>query len=62
MMLDIIPMGQGCPCCRNHQTEGGGLTVKDDRAYQPMFCPDCGAEWQDIYRLEQRVLKEDRSR
>ena len=59
-MLDIAPMSSGCPCCRNNQTEGDGFTVEGDRAYQPMFCPDCGAEWQDVYRLEQRLIEENR--
>ena len=40
-----------CPSCRSDEIEGGFVEVDSGHCWQPVFCHECGAEWNDIYKL-----------
>lgn len=43
--------GTFCPYCGSRQLEGGSVTVDAGEAWQGISCNDCGAAWQDQYKL-----------
>lgn len=40
-----------CPCCGSDQIEGSSWDVYNEYAQQEVSCVNCGAAWDDIYRL-----------
>ena len=43
--------GQKCPHCDYRELTGRAIEVDGVTAWQPVSCEDCGASWQDIYKL-----------
>lgn len=43
--------GCRCPFCGGTSLYGGFTEVDEGGAWQPVFCEDCGKEWNDIYKL-----------
>ena len=41
-----------CPFCGGDSITGGRLDVEGTFAWQGVSCAGCGAEWQDVYRLD----------
>lgn len=40
-----------CPFCGFENIEAGPLEADGRTAWSNVICHDCGAEWQDVYRL-----------
>jgi hypothetical protein len=44
--------GNTCPNCRRKGTlEGGNVEVSGTEAYQTVICIDCGAKFEDVFKL-----------
>ena len=40
-----------CPICESGDVSGGSMDMDGDSAWQSVTCMSCGAEWDDIYKL-----------
>lgn len=40
-----------CPFCQSSQIVAGHIEINDGYAFQPIFCSDCGKDWEDNYTL-----------
>ncbi len=40
-----------CPHCESDDIEGGSVEVDASMAWQPITCNECGATWNDTYKL-----------
>jgi hypothetical protein len=49
--IHIHRHGALCPFCGADSTEGGSVNIVEGCAIQGMWCNDCGAEWDDEYKL-----------
>ena len=47
----------GCTClyCGSTNLDGGSIDIDAGLAWQPVYCNDCGSEWQDVYVLTQVI-------
>ena len=44
--------GHQCPKCKTFgNIAGGPFDVEDGKAYQEVWCEECGAFWSDVYKL-----------
>ncbi len=43
--------GTRCPKCKSDDVDGGFVDVDSGGAWQHIVCNNCGAEWNDIYKL-----------
>lgn len=43
--------GAYCPACRTTQITGGTIDIDGTEAFQEVSCNNCGASWNDLYRL-----------
>lgn len=43
--------GCHCPKCKSYNIEGEFAEIDSGEAWQHIVCNDCGAEWNDIYKL-----------
>ncbi len=41
-----------CPNCKDGDVEAGPMEVDGPSCYCPVWCLTCGANWNEIYRLE----------
>ena len=51
-----------CPVCGSRDAEGTHIEVFPNGCYQPCWCNECGAEWNDVYefvRCDDIFEKED---
>ena len=44
--------GTKCPACGSIELEGRSINIEGGSARQGMCCLDCGAFWEDVYKLE----------
>ncbi len=40
-----------CPACGKGNVEGGPVEIDEGTALQEVSCIDCGADWNDHYKL-----------
>ena len=43
--------GLSCPFCGTSSIQGSFIEIETGKAFQQMGCTECGAEWQDVYKL-----------
>jgi len=49
---EYIAAGAGkCPFCLSDDIDGGHIEVDGEQTWQEVECQNCGAVWQDIYKL-----------
>lgn len=47
----VANKGACCPVCGCTELDGQSVTIDSGKAYQPIFCTDCDAQWIDEYAL-----------
>lgn len=50
--LYVFEGGGQCPSCKSTDMDGGNLDADGAHVFQKILCNDCGAEWDDRYKLE----------
>lgn len=49
-----------CPSCgEDGNPEGGAVYIEDGYAYQNCYCTECGAAWEDSYKLFSYIITEE---
>ena len=49
--MEYVQSPNTCPCCDSSSIEGGHVEVECSSAWQQITCNDCGATWNDIFKL-----------
>ncbi len=47
-----------CPFCRTTDISAGRFDASDRLAWSDVECQECGAIWQDVYRLDRMEVRE----
>ncbi len=48
----LLNGGGKCPSCESGDIEGGSLETDGNEVHQGVTCLDCGATWEDRYKLD----------
>lgn len=48
-----------CPFCRSTDITGESIEAYGTETWQEVGCQDCGAVWQDIYKLAEMFVLEE---
>ena len=40
-----------CPVCGSRNCEGTHVEIETNSAFQPCWCNECGAQWNDVYEF-----------
>jgi C4-type Zn-finger protein len=55
-MADKNLANDACPVCGSTSIEGWEVTIEGSLAIQECACCECGASWNDVYELAERVV------
>jgi formate dehydrogenase maturation protein FdhE len=47
----VAVSGCRCPACGNPDITGDAIEIDGNIAWQPVYCNNCEAEWNDVYTL-----------